>query len=95
MQNPSQVTNPTVWAKVSNDIGTLLAEFGKLPMTVVAGHSFAADTKQGSSSGSADVDMDGGQEVQGTGGGCSTSVKYLSSSKLFGLQVRVVLVVGE
>eukprot|EP00798_Chlamydomonas_sp_ICE-L_P011229 gene11229-18858_t len=59
-QNPVQVANPTVWSKVKSDILAILDEFSKLPMTVVAGHSFAEPNKDRRKSVAGDsMDVDG------------------------------------
>eukprot|EP00955_Chlamydomonas_euryale_P044770 352965-Chlamydomonas_euryale.AAC.34 len=89
LQAPGQLLVPAAWARFRNDLAAVLSAFEALPITVPAsGPGSVFQQLPGCATGM-DVDADG---AGGAGGSpavaASTSVKYLTSSKLFGLQVR-------
>lgn len=86
-QEPSKLLNQSIWGKFVVDLSTVLDELDKRKLTVKAGHSFAtgqAGSRAEGLGGPQPMATDGAQSSQ------NLSVKYLSSSKLFELQVRVV-----
>ncbi|KAF5841715.1 THO complex subunit 1 transcription elongation factor-domain-containing protein [Dunaliella salina] len=77
-KNPQSILQQSVWAKAVQDMSLVLEEMDKKKVTVKAGYSFSqAPTQQGAegAAGAADAHT-------------TSTVKYLSSSKLFGLQMR-------
>jgi hypothetical protein len=96
VQNPAQLLQLAAWAKFKEDISTVLSAFDVLPITVSATglgscmihHSEAEHscgvTKAASNS---DVEMIDENSKSPVKRDAATSVKYLTSSKLFGLQV--------
>lgn len=100
-QNPSQVLQPAVYGKVLSDMGAVLDEFAAIKTAVaatgpwVAARGGGGPTANGQQAGDG-MEVDGGAagegrgegDVQGEGGGGGVGVRYLTSSKLFGLQLR-------
>jgi len=87
-KNPALALAQSVWGKLVADLGTVLDELDRRKVTVKAGHSFAASAQAqqaGGPAGRAAMAVDGGHAATAA---AATSVKYLSSSRLFGLQLR-------
>lgn len=92
MQTPSQVMQPSGWTCFKDELGTVLSALSALPITVAASGitatSSATATASGKEPSGGDVEMtDAGQSAPAPNS--TNNVKYLTSSKLFGLQVRI------
>lgn len=100
LQNPTQVLQPAVYGKVMADMGLVLEEFAAIKTPVEATGPWVAarqqrDHQHDGNCGSTDVmDVDesgateGAAEPEEGGAGGGVGTRYLTSSKLFGLQVR-------
>ncbi|KAG2441455.1 hypothetical protein HXX76_003077 [Chlamydomonas incerta] len=91
-QAPNQVLTPAVYGKVLGDMGAVLDELAGIRGAVAAAGPWAAARQARTAAGdSMDVDgaaavgEDGGGDAAGGGG---AGARYLTSSKLFGLQLR-------
>ncbi|KAG2485505.1 hypothetical protein HYH03_015778 [Edaphochlamys debaryana] len=88
-QNPAQVLQEPVYRKVLADMGSVLAEFGAIKNPVAATGPWVAQRGQGQG-GQGAMEVDGGGVVAAVeaDAGSGAGARYLTSSKLFGLQLR-------
>ncbi|KXZ50415.1 hypothetical protein GPECTOR_16g589 [Gonium pectorale] len=100
-QNPAQVLQPAVYGKVLSDVGLVLDAFKSIQNPVAATGPWVAargvggaggGRAAGGAGGSEAMDVDGGGKGEAAEGGGSSGggagARYLTSSRLFGLQLR-------
>ncbi|KAI8468971.1 MAG: THO complex subunit 1 transcription elongation factor-domain-containing protein [Monoraphidium minutum] len=87
LHTPREAVAPDTWAKFVADVRTVLAALAAQPAQVAAGAGLSGGGGGGGVGGGS-MEVDGGKGGGGGGAGGESTVGYLSSPQLFGLQLR-------